>query len=295
MSSSFGGPGDYTTMTPAPGQPGGTTGQQPPIKRGKPVGLIAVIVIAAVACAAGIVVLVVLLTSGKGAVNLTYSQVGSATYSPYDLATDAEYIGKMLRILGIDGFTVEVEGDHVAIKVGSREDADRVKTLMDRTGMLEFRIVQESKDADAVKNDPAWKVSAGEDFKPDKVIVLPAPETAKSGPAQLLKLGPALLTGDAVAKAKVMEDSSGAPRIAFELTGEGASQFAKITGQNKGKQLAIVLDYEVMSAPNINEPITQGSGEITGKFTQEEAAEIAAVLSTGFLPVPLELTGEEEL
>jgi preprotein translocase subunit SecD len=76
--------------------------------------------------------------------------------------------------------------------------------------------------------------------------------------------------------------------VDFTLTGEGTSEFGDLTTALVGRQLAIVLDSTVISAPTINEPITGGTGQITGNFSEARAKSLAAVLQAGALPVELE-------
>ncbi len=79
------------------------------------------------------------------------------------------------------------------------------------------------------------------------------------------------------------------PLVSVRFTPVGADLFADITRNNVNKQLGIFLDGELLSAPNINEPITGGTAVISGSFTPEEARELAKNLSFGALPVPIEL------
>lgn len=102
-------------------------------------------------------------------------------------------------------------------------------------------------------------------------------------------LGDTLLTGGALKKAEVSYDSLGRPQIQFEMTPEGAREFAKITRENVGKQLAITLDGEVQTAPVINGEIPSGNGVITGNYTVEEAKATATLLNAGALPVKAEI------
>ncbi len=81
--------------------------------------------------------------------------------------------------------------------------------------------------------------------------------------------------------------SFGEPLVRFNLDKEGAQQFAQMTKNNIGRQLAIVLDGKVVSAPVINSIIPSGQGEISGAFTQEQAADLALVLRSGALPAEL--------
>jgi len=102
------------------------------------------------------------------------------------------------------------------------------------------------------------------------------------------------LTGSAVRDAKVdigsgyNPGSSGMPYVALSLNRDGARVFSEVTGANVGKQLSIVLDNKVRSAPVIKTKIPSGNAEITGNFTMDEAKDLAIVLRAGALPAPVE-------
>lgn len=102
-------------------------------------------------------------------------------------------------------------------------------------------------------------------------------------------LGETLLTGSALKKADVSYDNLGRPQISFEMNPEGAKEFAKITRENIGRQLAITLDGVVQTAPKINTEIPSGNGVITGNYTVEEAKGTAALLNAGALPIKAEI------
>lgn len=102
-------------------------------------------------------------------------------------------------------------------------------------------------------------------------------------------LGETLLTGGALKKADVSYDNLGRPQIQFEMNPDGAREFARITRENIGKQLAITLDGEIQTAPTINSEIPSGSGVITGNYTVEEAKATATLLNAGALPVKAEI------
>jgi preprotein translocase subunit SecD len=107
-------------------------------------------------------------------------------------------------------------------------------------------------------------------------------------------LGPVEITGDAIRKATAQYatatqgGSNVGWQIQFEMTGEGADTFSEVTTRLQGKQLAIILDGAVISAPVVQNPITDGIGVITGSFDKERAQDLATVLNAGALPVQLE-------
>lgn len=98
-------------------------------------------------------------------------------------------------------------------------------------------------------------------------------------------LGETLLTGESLKKAQLGYGQLGEPQINFELKPEGAIKFAKITRENIGNQLAIVLDGKVQTAPVIKSEIPGGSGSISGNYTAEEAKKTAMLLNSGSLPI----------
>jgi len=107
------------------------------------------------------------------------------------------------------------------------------------------------------------------------------------------KLGPVLITGDAISRAAAIYNPGGQTAVAagwqidFQLTSEGSGAFADVTTRLVGRQLAIVVDQTVISAPTVESPITGGSGVITGSFTENRAKDLATQLNAGALPVNL--------
>jgi len=105
------------------------------------------------------------------------------------------------------------------------------------------------------------------------------------------RLGPVEITGDMIKRATALysSGSGGTPgwQIDFTLTSSGATTFGDVTTRLVGKPLAIVVDNVVISAPRIDEPITGGSGVITGSFTKSRAQDLATQLNSGALPVNL--------
>ena len=100
-----------------------------------------------------------------------------------------------------------------------------------------------------------------------------------------------IITGAMLRDARTTVDQAGKPAVNFELTDEGAQIFGEATAKMIGKRLAIVLDNKVISAPVIRSRISK-SGQITGDFTPEEAADLAIVLRAGALPAPVKILEE---
>ena len=98
-----------------------------------------------------------------------------------------------------------------------------------------------------------------------------------------------VMTGAELKGAVVSRDQAGQYVVEFTLTESGSAIFAEFTSGHVGDPLAIVLDHRVLSAPTIQDAITQGTGIITGNFTAEEANSLAVQLRYGSLPIPLKV------
>ncbi|MDQ7779413.1 MAG: protein translocase subunit SecD, partial [Planctomycetota bacterium] len=123
---------------------------------------------------------------------------------------------------------------------------------------------------------------------------LPFAEKEKAGEAatHILVEDAELVTGASIAQAYRGHDEFGKSEIHLEFDKEGKLKFADVTERNVGRRLAIVLDGVVQSAPRIDEPIPSGQARIRGKFTPDDASNLAIVLRSGKLPAPLEVVGE---
>ncbi|MCS6972288.1 MAG: protein translocase subunit SecD, partial [Leptospiraceae bacterium] len=106
-----------------------------------------------------------------------------------------------------------------------------------------------------------------------------------------------VLTGDAMSRNvyATVDPERGQNIVSFELTASGTETFAKITSENKGKLLAILIDNKIRSAPQINEPILGGRGQISGNFTAQEAMDLALIIREGALPVPMTIVEERSV
>ena len=89
-----------------------------------------------------------------------------------------------------------------------------------------------------------------------------------------------------------VDNQSNSPMVAFTLDRYGAQKFGKVTTNNIGKRLAIVLDNKIISAPVIREAITGGSGTISGNFSFQEVTDLALLLRSGALPTPINIVEE---
>ncbi len=135
---------------------------------------------------------------------------------------------------------------------------------------------------------PMWSVKPSEYAQGDNVFELVAIKaTSRDGKAKL--------DGGVITDARVVYDhgSNGEPSVSMSMNAEGANIWARMTSDNVGKQIAIVLDDMVYSYPNVQNAITGGSSSITGHFTPDEATDLVNVLKSGKLPAPATIIQEQ--
>ena len=135
---------------------------------------------------------------------------------------------------------------------------------------------------------PMWSVKPSQAFANNEYIYELVAIKAAS------RDGKAPLDGGAVTDARVSYGNTGGnPSVSMSMNAEGANVWARLTKDNIGKQVAIVLDGMVYSYPTVNTEITGGSSEISGNFTLEEAEDLANVLKSGKLPAPATIIQEQ--
>ncbi|AFL83287.1 protein-export membrane protein, SecD/SecF family [Belliella baltica DSM 15883] len=102
----------------------------------------------------------------------------------------------------------------------------------------------------------------------------------------------ALLEGDVITDARQELDQSSRPAVSMQMNADGARKWRKLTAENIGKSIAVVLDDYVYTAPTIQGEIPNGQSQITGNFTLEEAKDLANILKSGSLPAPTKIVEE---
>ena len=182
---------------------------------------------------------------------------------------------------GVSEPTIQVQGsDEIVVQLPGIQDPQRAKSLIGKTALLEFKLLAQGAQAGTPEHP-----GPGAQTLPGK--------GDGGGRRQYLVERKTLMTGDVVTDASVRAGSATeGMAVDFVLDARGGKLFGDITTQNVGRNLAIVLDGMVESAPQIREPITGGRGQITGRFDFTEAQDLANVLRNGALPAPLKLIEE---
>jgi preprotein translocase subunit SecD len=194
-----------------------------------------------------------------------------------------ETIRNRIDQLGVRETTVAREGeDDILVQLPGIQDPERAKELIGKTAVLEFKLLDDKRTvADALREGPP----------PGDEILYGPPQAG--GPQPYLVESPVLMTGDVVTDARVREGGRlEGPYVEVRLNQRGTDIFAALTSQNVGRNLAIILDGTVYSAPVIKEAIPGGDVQITGNFSFEEAHNLAIVLRSGSLPAPVEIIEE---
>ncbi len=218
------------------------------------------------------------LQGGAAVVLRPEQQVPSAV-----LKQSIEIIRSRVDALGVAEPEVSSQGDNIIVQLPGVKDTRRALDVVGQTAELRFRPVLAPNVPAGTEGAPA--VTPREEDRPEKQVILPGKK--EEAEARYL-LGPSELTGRAVKDARAeVEPNSGQWKVSFTLTETGSKEFDALAAKNVGKQVAIVLDGVVQSAPTINQAEFGGSGEITGSFNEREAKDLALVLRFGALPVEL--------
>ena len=131
-----------------------------------------------------------------------------------------------------------------------------------------------------------WGVKASDMDKTGRIFELYAIKSTERN-------GRAPLEGDVVTDAKDEYDQFNKPCVSMSMNTEGSRRWAALTKKNIGKEIAIVLDGYVYSAPRVNSEITGGNSQITGNFTPEVTKDLANVLKSGKMPAPARIVQED--
>lgn len=218
---------------------------------------------------------------GDGLVRLAPTDAASAARLR-DLVEDAiAMIEQRLKDAGVTLASVQPEGtDRVRIFLPGAMQPEGITAIFARKVKVSFRLVDLSMPpAQAQSGTPPTGTEVLLGFK-DKLPYLVAKDRALEGD-DISYAGPGFASG------------TKEPIASFRFNGRGTRRFAHITAENVGKPFAIVLDDKVISAPVIREPITGGSGQISGNFTLEEASSVAMMLRAGSLPGRLGLVEQQ--
>ena len=208
-------------------------------------------------------------------IRLSLSPAGIADRIDQAIAQSLEIVRQRVDQVGVAEPTIQrVGSDRILVQLPGLQDPTRLRELLGSTAQMSFHMVA----MDVVGDRP-----------PPGVSLLPDAETGQMYPIE----DRVALSGERLTDARAgFDQRTNEPIVTFRFDSAGARQFAEITSRNVGRPFAIVLDGKVLSAPVIREPITGGTGQISGSFTVEDTAVLSALLRAGALPAPLTVIEE---
>lgn len=201
---------------------------------------------------------------------IKFSNYGQVSLNNAALKQSIEIIRRRIDDIGTKEPTILQRGDkQILVELPGIDNPERVKELLGKTAQLTFRLV-----------------SSDDEFGSEKLILAETNE-------ELTVNKRVVISGDNLVDAQPKFDNqSNQPLVIFTLDRLGAQKFGKISTENVGRRLAIILDNNVISAPQIREAITGGSGTISGGFSFQEATDLALLLRSGALPTPIKIVEE---
>ena len=226
-------------------------------------------------------------SSGRAGDNLRFTLRSDeiARIKEFAVSQSLEIISNRVNGLGVTEPVIQKQGvNQIVVQLPGITDPKRAEDLIGQTAQLKFYIVDNTATEEQLRNKiPPYGSIILEMREYDRV-------TRKvTGYVPLALKNTVVLTGDNLIDARVGTNEFNESLVTFEFDRTGARIFTDLTAKNIGKQLAIVLDDTIYSAPNINERIPGGKGSITGAFTFEEAKDLATVLRAGSLPAPVKI------
>ncbi len=195
------------------------------------------------------------------------------------VAQALETIRNRVDQLGVSETSIIPEGkERIILQIPGLTDPERAKKIIGKTAALEFKLVDEEHSVE--------KAVSGDIPEGTYLAYM------KDGKQPILLKQQTVLNGGMLDDARVSITSDNQPYVSISFNPEGGRIFERVTGENIGKRLAILLDGRVYSAPVIRDAIAGGKAMIEGRFNDQEAKDLAIVLRAGALPAPVEILEE---
>ncbi len=244
-----------------------------------------------------------ILTAVETGTNLVYKISDKEAARTRETAVDQalETIRNRIDQFGVAEPTIIRQGtNEIVVQLPGIKDPKRAIEIIGKTAQLEFKMVDDSAPV-AAEIPPAVKpgeedalvAKFSEKIPPDDEILFEKSvnrETGEVTKRPVLLKKQVLMTGDLLTEAKVNIDQRfNEPHVSITFNAAGAKLFEDITAANVKKRMAIILDGTVYSAPVIQERISGGNAQITGRFSMDEARDLAIVLRAGALPAPVKM------
>ena len=204
--------------------------------------------------------------------NVNFSRQGIINLKTSSQDQALEIVRRRIDEIGTNEPNILKRGnDRILVELPGLDDPMRVKTLLGKTANLTFRFVTNTNE-DSFGTEKLKYEESDEEANVSKRIILSGDNLLDAQPR--------------------MNSETNETVVSFTLDRVGAKRFGKATSKGIGKQLAIVLDGKIISAPVIRDTIASGSGQISGGFTFQSATDLALLLRSGALPAPLNIIEE---
>jgi SecD/SecF fusion protein len=197
------------------------------------------------------------------------------------LTQSIEVVGRRVNELGTTEPIIQRQGnDRILVQVPGLQDPQRLKDILGQTAKLTFQMVDQTM--------PVQEAIEGRPPAGSTVMY-----STDDPPVPYLIENRVIVSGENLVDAQASFDQrTSEPVVSFRFDSKGAQRFGQATQQNVGKLFAIILDDQVISAPQIREPILGGTGQISGNFSVEGANDLAVLLRAGALPANLTIVEE---
>ena len=211
---------------------------------------------------------------------IEFSEAEKLALNTRTMEQSLEIIRRRVDEVGTREPTIQKQGERrILIQVPGIGSASELKTLIGTTAKLGFyKVIRQT--------------SNGNELGNARTQTLPARD--EEGVFYVLDKT-AVVTGEELVDAQPSFNQNGQPSVSFRFNPGGARKFGNYTSDNVGSLFAIVLDNEVISAPQIREAITGGSGQITGNFSVQESSDLSILLRAGALPAPMRFEEERTI
>ncbi|MEP4859026.1 MAG: protein translocase subunit SecD, partial [Alphaproteobacteria bacterium] len=197
------------------------------------------------------------------------------------LSQSIEVVGRRVNELGTTEPVIQRQGDdRILVQVPGLQDPQRLKDILGQTAKLTFQMVDTSVPVqEAIESRPP----------PGTTVMF----STDDPPVPYLIENRVIVSGENLVDAQATFDQrTNEPVVSFRFDTKGATRFGQATQENVGRLFAIVLDEQVISAPQIREPILGGTGQISGNFDVQSANDLAVLLRAGALPATLTIIEE---
>src|SRR5277367_2345872 len=219
--------------------------------------------------------------AGGGLIRMTVPQAAITDRIRQAIEQSIQIVERRVNELGTVEPLIQRQGtDRILVQVPGLGDPSRLIAILGQTAKMDFRMVDTTV-------QPQQALSG--QVPPDSEVL---PGAEPGHPPYVVKKQVLVSGGDLIDAQPGFDQRSNEPIVSFRFNSSGSRKFAQATLENVGQPFAIVLDNKVISAPVIREPITAGSGQISGNFTVQAANDLAIPLRAGALPAPLNIIEE---